>query len=234
MAPRSRSRAPAVPDSALAIYAHPDDAELACAGTLAAWAAKGCRVSIVSVATGDKGGPRPDPGLAERRADESSAAAQILGADSWTTLGRRDGEFDNDVELRGRIVGIVRELRPAVVLTSDPTATFIGEHYVNHRDHRVVGWAVLDAVAPAASSGSYFPEAGPPHRVAEVLLSGTLQPDWWVDISTTIDQKVEALACHRSQLVDADALGDDALAGDAELVAEVVRYRAANDGREGG
>jgi LmbE family N-acetylglucosaminyl deacetylase len=110
---------------------------------------------------------------------------------------------------------------------------FLGD-YVNHRDHRVVGWAVLDAVAPAAASGSYFPEAGAPHRVADLLLSGTLEPNWWIDIADRLDQKVAALACHRSQLVDAEAIGSDDLAGDAELVEAVVRHRAELDGRRGG
>jgi LmbE family N-acetylglucosaminyl deacetylase len=224
---------PSAPARALAVYAHPDDAEVACAGTLAAWVAAGCEVTIVSVASGDKGGSSPDPGLAARRAEESRAAAAIVGAASWTTLGRSDGEFENDVELRAELVTIVRSVRPEVVLTSDPTAVFLGD-YVNHRDHRVTGWAVLDAVAPAAASGSYFPEAGRPHRVGELLLSGTLEPNWWVDIAATLERKVAAVACHRSQLVDAVAIGDDDLAGDAELVERVVRHRAELDGKDAG
>jgi LmbE family N-acetylglucosaminyl deacetylase len=217
----------------MAIYAHPDDAEVACAGTLAAWSAAGCEVTIVSVASGDKGGPTPDPALAARRAEEARAAAVIVGAASWSTLGRADGEFENDVDLRAELVSLIRAGRPEVVLTSDPTAVFLGD-YVNHRDHRVVGWAVLDAVAPAAASGSYFPDRGAPHRVGELLLSGTLQPNWWVDIAATLDRKVDAVACHRSQLVDAVAIGDDDLAGDAELVERVVRHRAEVDGQDAG
>ena len=93
---------------------------------------------------------------------------------------------------------------------------------------------MLDAVAPAAASGSYFPDDGPPHRVGELLLSGTLEPNWWVDIAATIDRKVDAVACHRSQLVDAVAIGDDELAGDAELVERVVRHRAELDGQDAG
>jgi LmbE family N-acetylglucosaminyl deacetylase len=217
----------------MAVYAHPDDAEVACAGTLAAWSHAGCKVTIVSVASGDKGGAAPDPALAARRADEARAAADIVGAVSWATLGRPDGEFENDIELRAELVALIRATQPEVVLTSDPTAVFLGD-YVNHRDHRVVGWAVLDAVAPAAASGSYFPDAGPPHHVAELLLSGTLEPNWWVDIAATLDRKVDAVACHRSQLVDAVAIGDDGLAGDAELVERVVRHRAELDGKDAG
>jgi len=223
-----------VPDRAMAIYAHPDDPEVACAGTLAGWAAKGCEIAVLSVASGDKGGVRRDAKLAGRRATESRAAAEIVGASSWDTLGYGDGEFDNDLELRSKLVERIRAHRPEVVLTSDPTAVFFGANYVNHRDHRVVGWAVLDAVAPASGVGSYFPEAGAPHRVPELWLSATLEPDWWVDIATTIDTKVAALACHRSQLVDTQALGEDDLAGDHEVVAGLVRHRAELDGRGAG
>ena len=71
---------------------------------------------------------------------------------------------------------------PDVVLGHDPTAVFFGQDYFNHRDHRTAGWALLDALSPAAALPHYFPEAGPPHQVATVYLSGTLDPDVWVDI----------------------------------------------------
>ena len=88
------------------------------------------------------------------------------------------------------------------MLCPDPTAVFFGDGYFNHHDHRVTGWATLDAVAPASWSPLYFPEAGPPHRVQAIYLSGTLEPDVWVDISTTVDVKGEAVGCHRSQFPD--------------------------------
>jgi LmbE family N-acetylglucosaminyl deacetylase len=82
---------------------------------------------------------------------------------------------------------------------------------------------VLDACAPAASSPLYFPDAGPPHRVPTIYLSGTLQPDTWEDIDATLERKVEALRCHRSQMGD-----------DLDLIGEVVRRRAASAGAEAG
>ena len=91
-------------------------------------------------------------------------------------------------------------LKPEVVLGPDPTATFFGEVYVNHRDHRETGWALLDAVAPAAAMPLYFPEQGPPHQVSVLLLSGTHEPDVVVDVSRTIDTKVKAMLAHASQL----------------------------------
>ncbi len=85
-------------------------------------------------------------------------------------------------------------------MAADPTAVFFGQHYINHRDHRTTGWATLDAVAPAACNPHYFPEAGPPHTVRwSCILSGTLEPDVWVDVSATIDRKAAAIACHTAR-----------------------------------
>ena len=93
----------------------------------------------------------------------------------------------------------IRRFRPDVVLGHDPTAVFFGQDYFNHRDHRAAGWALLDALSPAAALPHYFPEAGPPHQVTAAYLSGTLEPDVWVDISASVDVKVAAVECHRSQ-----------------------------------
>ncbi len=222
------------PSRALAIYAHPDDSEVACAGTLARWSRAGCEVTVISAARGEKGQGGGDcADLAEVRAGESRAAAELVGAVEWATLGLDDGEIDNTSELRGRLVDLIRRTRPDAVVSSDPTAVFFGDSYINHRDHREIGWAVLDAVSPGASNPSYFPSAGSPHRVAELYLSGTLEANTWVDISDTIDVKIAALACHASQLTDA-LEGLEGVAGSDELVAELVRSRAAAEGRRGG
>jgi LmbE family N-acetylglucosaminyl deacetylase len=217
----------AAPASALAVYAHPDDPEVACAGTLARWARAGAEVHLVVCTLGDKGSADPgtDPAaLAERRAGEVAAAAAVLGLAGVVRLGYPDGEIANDAGLRERLVGEIRRVRPEAVLSPDPTAVFFGDTYVNHRDHREVGWAVLDACSPAAASPLYFRSAGPAHQVRALYLSGTLEPDVWVDVTDTLDAKVEALRCHRSQL------GDDGV----ELVGDVLRRRAAEAGRQAG
>ena len=214
------------PTRALAIYAHPDDPEVACGGTLARWAAAGTEVRLVVVNAGDKGSfdPATDPRvLTEKRAAEVAAAVDVLGLRGVELLGIPDGEVSNDVALRGRLVGLLRMNRPDVVIAPDPTAVFFGDSYVNHRDHRQVGWAVLDAVAPASASPLYFPDQGPPHHVPAVLLSGTLEPDAWVDVSDTIEQKIAAVACHESRL-----------GGDPLLVRELLRARTAEAGGQAG
>ncbi|MFN2606267.1 MAG: PIG-L deacetylase family protein [Acidimicrobiales bacterium] len=216
-----------VPARALAVYAHPDDPEISCGGTLAAWARAGAEVHVLTCTRGEKGSDdpavRPEE-LARRRAEEAAAAAEVLGLAGHVQLGVDDGDVENTAALRGAIVAEVRRVRPEVVVCPDPTAVIFGDTYFNHHDHRVVGWATLDAVAPAAANPHYFPEAGPAHRVASVLLSGTLEPNVWVDVAATVDVKVAALARHRSQLGDHD---DDWLRA-------VVVARAEGDGRAAG
>ena len=214
------------PGRALAVYAHPDDPEVSCGGTLAHWARAGADVRLVVVNAGDKGSPdaATDPAeLTERRAREVDAAAGVLGLAGVERMGLPDGEVTNDLALRARLVELIRTHRPDIVVCPDPTAVFFGDSYVNHRDHREVGWAVVDAVAPAAASPLYFPETGPPHQVAGLLLSGTFEPDVWVDISDSLELKVAAVQCHESRV-----------GGDPALVAELLRTRTAESGAQVG
>jgi LmbE family N-acetylglucosaminyl deacetylase len=194
-----------VPTRALAIYAHPDDPDVSCGGTLAVWAKAGCEVTVLLCTDGGKGSADPSldsEDLVRRRVTEAAAAGAVLGVAGREWLNYPDGELTDDAVLREELVAAIRRLRPETVLCPDPTAVFFGQEYFNHRDHRVTGWAALDAVAPAASLPHYFPEAGPAHQVSTVLLTGTLEPDVWVDISTTVDLKGEAVGCHQSQFPD--------------------------------
>ena len=218
-----------MPNRVLAVYAHPDDADVSCGGTMARWASEGAAVCVVVCCAGDKGSSDPSispSDLAARRAAEVGAALAALGLkpeSSPRVLGHEDGSLENSASFREELVGLVRSFRPDVVLCPDPTAVFFGGGYVNHRDHRVVGWATLDAVAHEARSPHYFPSAGPAHAVAAVWLSGTLEPDTWVDISATLDAKTEALRAHESQVAEA-----------GEWLRTFVQERAEEAGRRAG
>ncbi|HET8929428.1 MAG TPA: PIG-L deacetylase family protein [Acidimicrobiales bacterium] len=212
-----------VPERAMAVFAHPADAEIACGATLARWAASGCAIDLVICTRGDKGSHEPGSEasqVAATRTAEVDRAALELGLAGHEMLTNLDGEVTNSTELRALLVARIRSRRPEVVFGHDPTAVFIGSDYVNHRDHREVGFALVDAVAPAAGSPLYFPDAGKPHHVSTLLLSGTLEADAWVEVADHVDAKVAALRCHRSQL-----------AGDASGVETLVRQRA-SEGRE--
>jgi LmbE family N-acetylglucosaminyl deacetylase len=214
------------PNGALAIYAHPDDPDISCGGTLAKWAEAGCEVHVVICAKGDKGSTDPlaDPtAVSARRAREAKEAASILGVSGVHLLGLPDGELDNDLGLRQKLVGLMRRHRPEVVVCPDPTAVFFGAHHYNHRDHRVVGWAALDAAAPASGSPLYFPEMGAAHPISFALLSGSLETNTWVDIEKTMERKLRAVASHASQLVDAN-----------DWYASALRDGARDAGRQAG
>lgn len=211
------------PERVLAIYSHPDDADVACGGTLATWAQRGAEIFLLLLCDGAKGTIDPlvrPEALAAMRAKEVEAAAAAIGVTNVEMLNIPDGEVDKDGSLTELLVHRIRSVRPDVVIGHDPTAVFFGSVYVNHRDHRAAGWALLDAVAPASAMPHYFPDAGPAHRVPDVLLSGTLEPDAWVDISGGLAAKVAAVMAHDSQLV-----------GDPSWVSSSVRARAAADGR---
>ncbi len=215
-----------VPRRALAVYAHPDDPEISCGATLAGWAAAGCQVHVLVLTRGEKGShdPATDLGrLAERRRGEMAAAGTVLGLAGQEQLGIADGELVNSGEVRGQIVAAVRSTRPDVVICPDPTAVIFGDTYFNHADHRTAGWATLDSVSPAAGNPHYFPAAGAPHPVGVVLLSGTLEPNVWVDVTASLETKVDALLCHSSQLD-----------GSEDLFRAVLRNRAEAEGHTAG
>lgn len=213
------------PKRALAVFAHPDDPEVGCGGTLARWANLGAEVHLVIANRGDKGSfdPTTDPdALAVHRAEEVARAAAVLGLAGVEHLDYPDGDIENDSVLRARLIEVIRRLRPDALIAPDPTAVFFGDSYVNHRDHRQLGWAVLDSLVPAASP-LYEPEAGAAHQVGLVLLSGTLEANAWVDIDAVLNTKVAAVVCHESRL-----------GGDPDLVGELLEHRAAEEGRRAG
>lgn len=212
-----------VPSSVLAFYAHPDDADVSCGATLALWAEMGARVELVVCTKGEKGTIDAGKDIVElesERARELEKASGVIGISKLVMLAIPDGSLENTQDFRAKIVGLIRKIRPEMVLCPDPTAVFFGSGYFNHRDHRELGWTVLDSVSPAASLPHYFPTEGPPHQVSTVLLSGSLEPDAIVDVSSSIAKKVEAVLCHRTQIGDK-----------REWTSEVISARARETGK---
>jgi LmbE family N-acetylglucosaminyl deacetylase len=189
----------------MVIMAHPDDAEFTSGGTVARFAASGFRVQYVLATSGDKGSADREAvpeQLAATRMTEQRAAAAALGVEEVTFLGHKDGEVEVSLAFRAELARVIREGRPDVVLTFDPW-----QRYQIHPDHRAVGETALDAVA-AARDHMYFPEqltgGLTEHRVHNVYFFGTDQPNYYVDITSTLDQKIAALKCHRSQVGERD------------------------------
>ncbi len=187
-----------IPERALTIGAHPDDAEFGAGGTLARWSREGCEISMLVITDGSKGSWEPDMGpkeLAAMRQQEQEAAAASLGVrGELIHLGYVDGELEYGLELRRRVCEWIRRLRPTVVLSHDPW-----RRYMLHPDHRAAGWSAIDGVV-AARDHLFFPELGlEKHRPEAILLWSADEPDHWEDIAPTFPAKIEALLCHSSQ-----------------------------------
>ena len=199
---------PPAPASLLVVMAHPDDAEFSAGGTLARWTGAGARVSYCVCTDGEKGtsDPRRDPrAVAEERIAEQRAAARVLGVEEVVFLGHPDGVLQPTLELRRDVVRVIRRVRPEAVLCSDPTRRF-GPGYINHPDHRAAGDVALDAVYPSARDPLVFPELVEeglaPHKVTQVFVANPTEPNCLVDISGTLERKLDALRQHRSQITD--------------------------------
>jgi len=202
------------PNRVLVVLAHPDDPEFYCGGTIARWAASGRDITYCLLTRGDKGADDDSLStqeLAEIREVEQRAAAKTLGVHEVMFLNELDGYVLPTLDLRRDIVRVIRQVKPQVVVTCDPTNFFPSSTYINHADHRAAGQATLDAVYPAARSSLYFPELSQeeglqPYKVREVYIAGAQHPNITVDITDFFSQLVAALGEHRSQIKDMSAL----------------------------
>jgi LmbE family N-acetylglucosaminyl deacetylase len=196
---------------AVVVFAHPDDAEFGSAGTVASWTTAGTEVVYVSVTDGSAGSNEPGvtrEELREVRRTEQEAACEVLGVKECVFLDVIDGTVEPTLELRRDITRVVRRARPDVLVAPDPMRYWDQERtYVNHPDHRAVGQACMAVVNPDSSTRPQFPE----------LLDEGLEPfeirhlwipayegdaDTFVDITDTIEAKIQALRCHKSQIMD--------------------------------
>jgi LmbE family N-acetylglucosaminyl deacetylase len=196
---------------ALVVFAHPDDAEFGSSGTVATWTNEGTEVQYVCVTDGSAGSNEPGvvrSELAELRREEQLAACEVLGVSRCEFLGIPDGHVEVTLDLRRAITREVRRFRPDVFVVPDPARLWDSERrYVNHSDHRAVGQACLAVVNPDASTRPMFPElldeGFEPFEIPRMWMpSWDTDVDTFVDITDTIETKIAALRCHKSQIHD--------------------------------
>jgi len=187
---------------ALIVTAHPDDAEFLCGGTIAKICDMGIETTLCVATSGDKGTRDASlrrQELAAMREAEQRAAAAVLGLHRVVFWGMPDGFLEDTHELRGMVVRLIRELKPDLMITWDGFRAGF-----NHTDHRVIGKVVRDALFPAAHDPHYYAEFARdgigPWRTAELLLAGTPDADYHVDIAPYLDKKADAILCHTSQI----------------------------------
>jgi len=197
----------------MVIAAHPDDADFGPAGTAARWIDEGSVGWLVCCTSGDQGGEDPDADpleLAALREKEQRDAAAIVGYEGVSFLNAPDGALANDLPLRELLVREIRTFKPDAVFATDPDTIFYRGGGINHTDHRAAGIAAVDAVYPAARNPMAFPwlaKAGlAAHRVRRVYLFWSERADVWVDVTSTIGRKIDALRAHASQIREPEAL----------------------------
>jgi len=191
------------PVKLLVISPHPADPEFGIGGTVARWTREGKTVVYVIVTNGDKGSSDPDlkpAALAKIREKEQMAAAKLLGVQEVTLLRHPDQGIEDEPSLRKEILKLILTYRPEVVATCDPN----NPPLISNRDHRVTGRVVLDAVWPTAQAPNTYRDLLDQglklHRVKEVLLWGTAQPNCRYEINDTFDVKMKACRMHQSQI----------------------------------
>ena len=182
------------PQRVLVVIPHPDDAEFWCAGTVSKWTSEGASVHYLLCTDGGKGTSAPEmtsKQLSVIREGEQQDAANVAGVKDVVLLHHPDGELEDNQELRKEIVREIRRVQPDVVLCPEPYR----KNLAWHRDHRITGQVALDAVFPYARDHLAYPEhlaeGLEPHKVREVYLWGSDQPDTFIDVTDTFDQKVE-------------------------------------------
>jgi LmbE family N-acetylglucosaminyl deacetylase len=195
-------------ERALVAFAHPDDAEFLCGGTVAGWTTSGVEVTYVCATDGSAGWNGPElsrPEIAAKRREEMQTVAGMLGVHEVRFLDHTDGMLQASLDLRRDLTREVRRARPDVLVSFDPSRLWSGRTYINHPDHRAVGEAILAVVACDAPTRPQFPElieeGLEPFKVRRLwLATDARDADHAVDIAETIDLKVRALAAHLSQM----------------------------------
>jgi LmbE family N-acetylglucosaminyl deacetylase len=200
--------------AAMVVMAHPDDAEFGCAGSVAAWAQDGWEVYYVVCTDASGGGPddAEDVGpaarriITETRKAEQRAACATLGVRDVIFLDYPDGLLQPSIDLRRDLVRLYRTYRPNRLVCQSPERSWKPQYLIGryHPDHIAAGTAAIAAMYPGSQNGWDFPEllaeGLKPHKIRELLIMAAPESNHAVDISATLDTKLEALRCHDSQL----------------------------------
>jgi bacillithiol biosynthesis deacetylase BshB1 len=180
----------------LAIVAHPDDVELSCGGTLISHAKKGLKTGIVDLTRGEMG----TRGTPEQRIEEAAEAGKRLLLSVRDNLEFRDAFFENDNEHQLEVIRKIRQYRPEIVITNAP--------YDRHPDHGRAAKLVEEAcfksglIKIETEMDGQQQEAWRPKKMYNCIQSLSLEPDFFVDITDSMDEKMEAIRAFRSQFYD--------------------------------
>jgi len=212
----------------MVVAAHPDDPEFGAGGTIDRWVRDGWQPIYIICTNGDKGTSdlnMTSEKLAKIREQEQRKAAKVLGVADVVFLGYPDGGLVDDAEFRGKLVRLIRKYRPEIVITHDPNRKYMGHH-----DHRITGIVTMDAIFPYSRDHLFYPEhkaeGFTQHKVREVYLTDSDEPNLFIDISETFNLKMKAISCHVSQVGDRSGDWEKWVQGGRE---QAVAMRKAHD-----
>ena len=184
----------------LVLAAHPDDAEISCAGTIAHHVSLGHKVGIVDFTKGELG----TRGTVDIRAAEAAAAANILGVSVRENLGLKDGFFQNDPTHQLVVIKAIRKYQPDIVL-----ANAVFDRHIDHGKGASLAYdaCFLSGLIRIETLDDNGKKQDPwrPAAVYHYIQSLYIEPDFIVDISDHWQQKVEALKAFRSQFYDPES-----------------------------
>lgn len=203
-----------LPDTVLALMAHPDDVDYGAAGTLAKWVNSGARVVYCIVTDGEAGGNDvtvPEDTRRQLRRQEQRDAGGAIGVDEIVFLGLGDGILEPTLDLRRALTRVIRTFRPGRIVTHSPIRN-VDRIRASHPDHIAVGEAAFRAVYPDARNPFAFPEllqeGLEPHVVRDLWVMGGRDSNVHEDISSTISRKADAVLSHVSQHPDPKSVRD--------------------------
>jgi N-acetylglucosamine malate deacetylase 1 len=180
----------------LAIGAHPDDLEMQCSGTLALYSKQGHDVFMCHVCSGDKGSlVYNSDELTKIRRNEAIEAAGLIGAESiWG--GMKDCEVVLDLPARLKMVDVFRQVNPDLVITHHPN-----DYQVDHVNvSRLVFDAILIANVKLLESNYPSTDKTPVLYYMDTVAGVNFDPSEYVNISSTMEIKIEMMLTHKSQL----------------------------------
>lgn len=187
----------------LVLAAHPDDAELGCGGTIAKHVAMGMKVGVVDLTQGELG----TRGTVQTRQQEAADAARILGLSVRRNLSLPDGFFKNDREHQLRVVEVIREFQPDILIANAV--------YDRHPDHGrgaelvfeasfLAGLAKVETELNGKKQSAWRPKA-----LYHFIQSQILEPDFVVDISEYWDKKMDSVRAYKTQFYDPNSKEPD-------------------------
>ncbi len=204
----------------LAIAAHPDDVELSCAGTLIAHQQMGMTIGVIDLTAGEMG----TRGTPEQRKEEAMAAAEIMKLSMRENLELKDSFFENDHESQMKVIRKIRQYQPDIVITN--------ARYDRHPDHgrgaKLVEEACFKAglkMVKTLDDNGVEQVAWRPSKVLFAIQSTSLEPDFYVDISSAQDIKMQAVRAYKSQFFDPNSSEPQTYISKPEFM-EMIEARA--------